>query len=257
MSSYFVTGSLLSIPHNLVDMSEHFTRLCLMLNLIITFTICLILALPLKRLGIGWHMGMNDALGSQLTAIEERWEKRYQAFDERLNLKGNIIDSKRHLDFGCGFGSFARILAEKYPDVQVYGIDVDKGKIEIGKKRYRLPNLHLLHSKVMIGRYDSITSLFTLHEIADVRKALDDLHRHLNVNGRIMIYEFRKRGKAKYREWYVKGRREQDFGEEYRKHNRWTVREFERICVNASFKTIKIGVVGDFWLFYIGTKFVE
>ena len=171
-----------------------------------------------------------------------------------MKFKENVSNSKKHLDFGCEFGTFPKILAEKYPDVKVYGIDLDKEKIEIGKRRYRLPNLFVLYSTKIIGLYDSITALFTLHEISDTNKALDDLYRHLNNDGRIMIYDFRKTSKAKYKEWYEKGSMSRVFEEEYRKHNRWAVKEFEQMCEKSGFKTIKTEPIGDFWLIYIGKK---
>ena len=186
--------------------------------------------------------------------VEKRWEWRFPRYEDSLKFKENISNSKNHLDFGCGFGTFPKILAEKYPGVKVFGIDLDKEKIEIGKRRYRLPNLFLLHSTEMIGRYDSITALLTLHEIPDVKIALDGLYRHLNGDGRIMIHEFRKTSKAEYRERFEKGPPNRDFKEEYQKHNRWTLKEFGQMCEKSGFKTIKIERDRDYWLLYIGKR---
>lgn len=164
------------------------------------------------------------------------------------------MNGAKTLDFGCGFGAFAKILAEKYPYVQVYGVDPDREKIAVGKRRYKLSNLHLLHSNKIVGKYDSCTAFLTLHEIALAKEALTNLYEHLNDGGRIMIDDFRKRSKARYREWYEKGKKEHSFEEEYEKHNRWTVKDFVRMCDKAGFKTIKAEQRGDFWLFYIGRK---
>jgi ubiquinone/menaquinone biosynthesis C-methylase UbiE len=185
---------------------------------------------------------------------ENSWKNRFQSFEDRFEFKENILNGGKHLDFGCGFGAFAKILAEKYPHVQVYGIDLEREKIEVGTQRYKLPNLHLLHSNKIVGKYSSCTAFFVLHEIADAKKVLNDLYRHLNIDGRIMVDDFRKTTRANYREWYEKGKKEHGFEEEYQKHNRWTVKEFERMCENAGFKTIKTEPRGDNWLFYIGGK---
>jgi ubiquinone/menaquinone biosynthesis C-methylase UbiE len=138
--------------------------------------------------------------------------------------------------------------------VQVYGIDSDREKIEVGKWRYKLPNLHLLHSNKIVGKYNSCTAFFTLHEIAVATEALSSLYEHLEDGGRIMVDDFRKTSKAKYREWYEKGKKEHSFEEEYQKHNRWTVKDFARMCESAGFRTIEAEPRGDFWLFYIGRK---
>jgi len=158
------------------------------------------------------------------------------------------------LDFGCGFGTFAEMLAERYPNVQVYGIDLDREKIDVGRQRYKPPNLYLLHSNRIIGKYDSMTAFFSFHEIADIKKALNNLYEHLSDNGKILTYDFRKTTKAKYREWYEKGNLNRDFEEEYLKHNRWTLEEFEQMCEESGFETIKTEPAGDYWLLFIGIK---
>jgi ubiquinone/menaquinone biosynthesis C-methylase UbiE len=197
---------------------------------------------------------MNDMRESKATEDENMWTARFQLFDDGFNFPENISRGGKHLDFGCGFGAFAKILAEKYPHVQVYGIDSDGEKIEIGKRRYRLPNLHLLHSNKVVGRYSSCTAFVTLHEIADARKVLNDLHEHMDSDGRIMVYDFRKRSRAKYREWYERGKHERSLEEEYRRHNRWTVKQFENMCENSGFETVKVEQLGDYWFLYIGKK---
>jgi ubiquinone/menaquinone biosynthesis C-methylase UbiE len=185
---------------------------------------------------------------------ENNWKTRFELFEDRFNFKENILNSGTHLDFGCGSGAFAKILAEKYPCLQVYGIDMDREKIQIGSRRYKLPNLHLIHSNEVLGKYSSCTAFFTLHEIVDSVGALQNLYEHMNNDGRIMIDDFRKTSKAKYRRWYEKGKRERCFDEEYQKHNRWTVEEFKRMCESAGFETTKVGRHGNYWLFYIGKK---
>jgi cyclopropane fatty-acyl-phospholipid synthase-like methyltransferase len=187
---------------------------------------------------------------------ENNWKTRFELFEQKLDFKENILNNGTHLDFGCGFGAFAKILAEKYPCLQVCGIDADREKIQVGCQRYKLPNLHLIHSNEVLGNYSSCTAFVTLHEIVDSIGALRNLYEHLNNDGRMMIYDFRKTSKAKYREWYEKGKREHCFEEEYQKHNRWTAEEFKRMCEDAGFETVKVERYRNYWLFYIGKKAV-
>jgi len=187
-------------------------------------------------------------LPDRLLEAERRWENRFQTFADMFNFEHNISTGKRHLDFGCGFGTFAKILAERYPHVRIHGIDIDEREIAVGKERYRLPNLHLSHSKKIVGRYDSVTALLALHEISDIEEVLCDLGR------RIMVYDFRRVTRAKYREWYQKGKARHDFEQAYLEHNRWTVGEFQQKCRDAGLKTVRSEPVGDFWLLYIGEK---
>ena len=194
------------------------------------------------------------SLQDDMMRIEGLCAKRFQVLEDMLDLRANILNGRRHLDFGCGFGTFAKMLAVKHPSVQVYGIDMDGEKIQMGKRRYNLPNLQLMHSEEIIGKYDSVTSLLVLHETANPKQTLNDLHEHLENDGRIMIHEFRRINKAKYREWFEKGRPGRDFEEEYRKHNRWSVREFGQMCEDVGFKTVSLRPVAARWLSYIGKK---
>jgi ubiquinone/menaquinone biosynthesis C-methylase UbiE len=146
------------------------------------------------------------------------------------------------------------MLAKYFPKVQVYGFDRDKEKIEIGKKRYILPNLYLFYSPEIVGQYDSITAILSLHETMTPTQTLNDLYQHLNDDGRILVYEFRKTSLEKYKEWFEKGRPNRVFEEEYRKHNRWSINEFEIMCEKIGFTTIKSEPVGDYWFIHIGQK---
>ena len=194
------------------------------------------------------------SLQDDMIKIEQRWIDRFQVFEDMLDFEGNIMNGKKHLDFGCGYGAFAKMLAEKYPGIQVYGVDIDNEKIRMGKSRYGLPNLHLKHSERIIGKYDSITSLRALHETENAKQTLNDLFEHLKKGGTIMIHEFRRIGKARYREWFEKGKPGRIFEEEYQKHNKWSVKDFGRMCEDTGLKTQSLKPVGATWLCYIGKK---
>ena len=196
----------------------------------------------------------HSEMREDITQAEVRWQKRFPPFERMLKLTENLSGSHTHLDFGCGFGTFAKLVADRYPSVQVYGIDPDRAKIETGKKRYTSPNLHLSCSEEIEGRYDSVTAVLALHETSDPKKSILDLAQHANPRGRLMVYEFRKTGKKKYREWYEKGSRDRPFDEAYEKHSRWTVDQFRQICENVGFKSVEARPIGDYWLLYIGLK---
>lgn len=43
----------------------------------------------------------------------------------------------RILDFGCGYGATAQVIAERYPEVVIHGIDLSRPSIEEGKRRMK------------------------------------------------------------------------------------------------------------------------
>jgi len=189
-----------------------------------------------------------------ITQAEVRWQKRFHAFVEMLKLDDNLRGSSSHLDLGCGFGTFSSLLARRFPNTEIWGMDADKGRIDAGRKRYAEPNLHLSWSEEVEGLYDSITAVLTLHETKDPRDAISHIYEHTRPFGTLLVYEFRARSKDEYRKWYDKGRHEETFEEEYRKHNRWSLEQFTQICESTGFATRQARPVGHYWFSYIGTR---
>lgn len=183
---------------------------------------------------------------------EKRWMREFPKVEKALNLEKNLSRSETHLDFGCGRGIFANILARKFPRINFVGIDIDEEKISIANKRYKRENIVFKCSKKIKEKYDSITAIFVLHEIDKVKKILEKLRGSLNNNGKLLIYDFKKSGKENFREFYKNGTMDGTFEEEYKQHNRWTLDEFENICNQTGFKTLNIGPVNKYWLAYVG-----
>jgi len=137
----------------------------------------------------------------------------------------------------------------------VHGFDIDKDAIKIANQRYNLTNLSFSADEKSMKKYDSISVFLVLHElVGDVNECLKSLFDHLNKNGIIIIRDFRKRSRVKFKVWYDQCPYEGTFEEEYEEHNKWTIKEFRKMCEKASFKTIKSVSAGDYWLYYIGKK---
>lgn len=158
------------------------------------------------------------------------------------------------MDFGCGLGIFTKILAEKFPKISFAGIDIDKARIKTAKQRYKKKNLKFKCSKKITGKYDSASSIFVLHEIKNANKSLREIYKSLNKNGKLLIYDFKTASKKDFRILYKKGTFDGSFEEEFKEHNRWTLKEFEEMCKKAGFKTIEIFPVDKHWLAYVGEK---
>ncbi|MFA5857286.1 MAG: class I SAM-dependent methyltransferase [Candidatus Pacearchaeota archaeon] len=191
----------------------------------------------------------------RVSYIEDSWKKRYNELNKIFDFKKNL--NKIHLDFGCGFGAFVNILSNHFPNTKFYGQDIDMGEIDLGKSIYKNKNLNLICSEVITGKYDSISIIFTLHElVGDMDEILKSLHKSLNENGKIYIYDHRKVSKKIFQKFYQKNMIHQDapFQEEYDKYNKWLVKEFKTIMEKAGFITKKIKKDGDFYLYYIGEK---
>ncbi len=193
----------------------------------------------------------------RIDAIEKAWKKRFSEFDELFDFKRSL--DKSHLDLGCGFGAFLKILADKYPKVKFYGFDVDKDEIILGKKLYNNKNIFLERLKTLSKeeKYDTISVFFVLHEIEwKAGKMLRQTRESLNLNGRIFVYDFRKVSKEEFRKFYNENSdpNKGSFEEEYEEHNKWDLEEFEYMTRKSGFRTIMLKPVGDYFLAYIGGR---
>ena len=186
----------------------------------------------------------------------KKWKKRYNREDFGGRFRKYI--GKIHLDFGCGLGTFAYLVAKNNPDKTVCGFDINKDKIKIGKKHYKLKNLYLKATDKITGKSDSISLFFVVHHLKDIEKYLREFYKHLNPGGKIMIYDFRKVSKPKFIKWYKKkkeiGEYTGSFEKSYREHNKYTPEEFISIAEKIGFETTNCEKAGNYWFVYIGKK---
>jgi ubiquinone/menaquinone biosynthesis C-methylase UbiE len=99
------------------------------------------------------------------------------------------------IDIGTGPGNLAKLIAEKYPNLRVVGIDLSETMIKTANKNKK--NLTNLKFKIMDGNnlefednsVDYIISTFTLHHWRNPLKVLAEIHRVLKTDGRAWIYD--------------------------------------------------------------------
>ena len=81
--------------------------------------------------------------------IDKLWHDQFQINNIRYSfISGNILSSYFNvkkklsvLDIGCGYGSFPNFL-NKFSNFNVYGIDISKYAIDVGKKKYNFKNIN-------------------------------------------------------------------------------------------------------------------
>lgn len=157
------------------------------------------------------------------------------------------------------------LLSKDFPQLIVVGVDKDKNAINEGKKRYKADNFNLSASKNIKGNFDSISCFNVLHHIENVEEYLNKLYSILNPKGRIIIIDFRKVSKEKFKKEYYNLRiaelknsknktfNLESFEEEYRRHNRWNMKEFVSMLENTGFKTLEVKLE-SLQLVYAGEK---
>lgn len=126
------------------------------------------------------------------------------------------VPSGRVVDVGCGFGMLAAVLALRDPARQVYGIDVDAGKIARAQRYFgSLPNVRFVEgdlAETTLPDADAIVIYDVLHHLRDtlVDRVLAQARARLGPKGRLVIKENDIEPPWKYRvsqavEWVALG----------------------------------------------------
>lgn len=134
-----------------------------------------------------------------------------QTVDEAINFSGESIayfastkveclkegmisgtDRFEILDFGCGIGEFAALLANAFKQSTIYGYDPSLKSIAIAKQRAMgLRNLVFLEEDFKAKQYDFIVVSNVFHHVKKEERIslLLNLKNALKANGRIVIFE--------------------------------------------------------------------
>lgn len=117
-----------------------------------------------------------------------------QAQLNKLNTVCRILDpepGERILDIGCGWGSFARYVAEEY-EAEVVGITVSKRQQELARRRVRgLPvDIRLQDYREVDEKFDHIISLGMFEHVGfqNYRTYMDVVHRCLKKDGIFVLH---------------------------------------------------------------------
>ncbi len=104
------------------------------------------------------------------------------------------------LDAGCGSGRLAVLIARRRPDLQLRGIDLESGMVQVAARRAAQEDLagrvqftvaDLADLSLPDDSVDLVVSTASLHHWADVAAVLASLDRVLRPGGQMWIYDFR------------------------------------------------------------------
>lgn len=117
---------------------------------------------------------------------------------------------KTILDIATGTGDFAVALT-KLGDVQITGIDISEGMIEVGRKKIARKNLtksiKLLKADsenlpFNDNQFDAATVGFGVRNFENLEKGLSEILRVLKPGGKFMVLEFSKPQKTPFKQLY-------------------------------------------------------
>lgn len=104
------------------------------------------------------------------------------------------------LDAGCGSGRLVMEIAKRRPDLQVRGVDLEQGMVDVASRhaeregmadRVRFTAADLAALALPDNSVDMVVSTASLHHWTDVGAVIGSLNRVLRPDGHIWIYDVR------------------------------------------------------------------
>ncbi len=143
----------------------------------------------------GWHF----ALYEKKRGIKTSKQAMINIYDYVMRLIK--LDEKpdfKILDAGCGIGGALIYFAQRYPDIQYYGITLAENEIKYAeelKKQYNLPQINItqqsyINTNFKENYFDRIIAIESVAYAENKEIMLKEMNRILKQNGTITIFDF-------------------------------------------------------------------
>ncbi len=162
-----------------------------------------------------YHYGTNAFYSARAT--DNYQDQHHARLAEQLPVPEDGKDVKRILDIGCGLGQFAVAIAERFPNAEVWGVDVGGPMLRYGHMRavdqgvgVNFAQRLAEDTKFPGGHFDIVASYIVHHEVpADVSRAIfKEANRILRPGGIYFPIDFYTGGRrgvpgaySQYQEW--------------------------------------------------------
>jgi len=108
-----------------------------------------------------------------------------------------LTDVKKCLDLACGTGDIAMLLAEKYPQAEVVGLDLNSDMIEYARKRKSNKDIKFIFGDMCAipfddSSFDIVTASYAIRNAPDLNKSLSEIIRVTRPGGWVCLMDFSK-----------------------------------------------------------------
>lgn len=106
------------------------------------------------------------------------------------------------IDVGCGTGTLLTIAKEKYPKIDMTGIDIDPGVLSIARKKSQRANLKIEYIETSSAElpfsdqyFNVVVSSLVFHHLPTEvkKKTIKEIYRILKKDGRFLLADFGKK----------------------------------------------------------------
>ncbi len=107
------------------------------------------------------------------------------------------IEAPRCLDLACGTGDLSFLLAEKYPEGKVAGLDLTLPMLDVARRRNRFANVDftkgdMCQTGLAEASLDIVTGGYAVRNAPDLNQAFAEIYRILKPGGILALLDFSK-----------------------------------------------------------------
>jgi ubiquinone/menaquinone biosynthesis C-methylase UbiE len=99
------------------------------------------------------------------------------------------LEGRRVLDVGCGKGRFARVLQERHPDWEIWGLDIALAMLKCVPPDIRICAGSMTELPFPAGAFDAAYATESLEHAVDIPRAVAEICRVVRPGGRIVIID--------------------------------------------------------------------
>jgi len=99
------------------------------------------------------------------------------------------LTGRRVLDVGCGKGRFARILAQRYPQSEIWGLDIAEAMLKFVPPPIRVCAGSMTELPFPAAAFDAAYATESLEHAVDIDAAIREICRVVKPAGRILIID--------------------------------------------------------------------
>jgi ubiquinone/menaquinone biosynthesis C-methylase UbiE len=140
---------------------------------------------------------MADYVHGYGTREQERLVEQAEHWRHRLIRDGTVLEpGTRLLEVGCGVGAVLAVLGQEYPDIRLFGVDIDRKQLEFARGHLEqagvaamLQEGDALALPFADESFDHLWMMWLLEHIGDPPAALREARRVLVPNGAITAIE--------------------------------------------------------------------
>jgi ubiquinone/menaquinone biosynthesis C-methylase UbiE len=99
------------------------------------------------------------------------------------------LTGRRVLDVGCGKGRFARVLRERYPQGEIWGLDIALAMLKCVPPAVRICAGSMTELPFPTGAFDAAYATESLEHAVDIPRAVAEICRVVRPGGRIVIID--------------------------------------------------------------------